>query len=262
MREDPLFSGGAFKVVLVLLVAVLLGGGAYAIAGGGLDIDLPDFPEIETPGGTTNLENTALEDTTIGDDLVAEGLDPFSSVGFAEALALVRDEAGSGRQLTRLFVNPTQTQFIVRTEGDNVEAYSVRTDSGELVREEASVTISGDAALDDFAFALDAVDPAAVDRMLDQARRLSGAPDFEPTVLSLERAIPFGRRALEWTINAQGGKRNLLYRAAADGRKVRDQAGGGTAIPPAAIEAQELNECIQAAENDPEQIFACLEEFQ
>jgi hypothetical protein len=96
--------------------------------------------------------------------------------------------------------------------------------------------------------------------MLSAARRESGAKDFEPTVLSLERGIPFGRRRLEWTINARGGGRNLLYRAGADGRGVTSE-GPGTAIPPEAIEAQKLNDCIQSAQADPERIFECLEKF-
>ena len=57
------------------------------------------------------------------------------------------------------------------------------------------------------------------------AKKQSGAGDFEPTVLSLERRIPFGDRALEWTINAEGGGRNLLYRAEPNGSKVRNQGG-------------------------------------
>lgn len=267
MREDPILSGGLLKLLLVLLVAGGLGAGAYALAGGGLGIDLPDFPDIETLGEetTTNLEDTALSDTTIGGATEtpgdgAEPADPFTTAGFSEAIAKVTDAVGPGQELTRLFVNPTQTQLILRR-GEEVEAYSVRADSGELVREDATITISGNAKISDFAFALDEVKPAAIDRMLASANDQSGVADFEPTVLSLERAIPFGSRQLQWTINAQGRGRNLLYRASADGRKVRNEGGEGTEIPPAALEAQKLNECIQSAGQDPEQIFACLERF-
>ena len=110
--------------------------------------------------------------------------------------------------------------------------FSVRADDpGEVVREEATITISGNATLEDFAFALDGVDPSAIDRMLAAATKQSGAGDFEPTVVSLERRIPFGDRALEWTINAEGGGRNLLYRADPDGSKVRNEGGGGSPLP-------------------------------
>ncbi|MGZ5315195.1 MAG: hypothetical protein ACXW0S_04965 [Solirubrobacterales bacterium] len=265
MNQDPIISGGLFKAALVILVAGALGVGAYLIAGGdAIDIDLPDLPDIDTLGDTTtNLQDTNLQDTTIGGgESAGTATDPFTSVGFASALGQVREEAGADAQLTRLFINEVQTQFIVRTGGDGVEAYSVRADSGELVREDATITISGNASIDDFAFALGAVKPAAVDRMLAAAREQSGAGDLRPTVLSLERGIPFGSRALEWTINAQGGGRNLLYRANAEGREVRNDGGEGTAIPPAAIEAQKLNDCIREAENDPERILACLERFQ
>src|SRR5688500_2184073 len=262
MKEDPIFSGGVFKAALVVLVAAALGVGAYALAGDGIDIDLPDLPEIDTTTtgdeGVTNLEDTTIEEGSFDG---ANALEPFTSAGFSTAIAEVTGDVGPGQELTGLFINPVQTQFIVRR-GDGVEAYSVRADSGDLVREDATITISGSAEISDFAFPLDGVDPAAVDRMLASARKKSGAADFEPTVLSLERAIPSGRRDLEWTINAEGGGRSLLYRANADGSDVRNEGGPGAPIPPAAIDARKLNECIEKAGNDPERIFACLEQFQ
>ena len=261
MREDPIISGGLFKLLLVVLVAAGLGIGAFAIAGNGVDIDLPDLPEVDT-GEVTNLDNTTLEDTTInGDDPEQAALDPFTSAGFASALADVRGAAGADAQLTRLFINPTQTQFIVRSGEDGVNAYSVRADGGELVREDATITISGNATLDDFAFPLAGVKAEAIDRMLSSARKQSGAGDFDPTVLTLERAIPFGSRELRWTINAEGGGRYLIYRAAPDGSDVRNEGGEGTEIPQAAQDAKKLNECISAAAGDPDKIFSCFDEF-
>ena len=229
MREEPVISRAVLKAALVILIAGALGAGAYALAGGGIDIDLPDLPEIDlettTGGETTELENTTLQGTTIGQgEPEPQPADPFTSAGFAAAIEQVKDEVGTGRELTRLFINPVQTQFIVRR-GDGIEAYSVRADTGELTQAEATITISGNAKIGDFAFALDALDPAAVDRMLSAARKQSGAADFEPTVLSLERAIPFGSRELRWTINAEGGGRNLTYRAAADGTGVENIGG-------------------------------------
>ena len=97
--------------------------------------------------------------------------------------------------------------------------------------------------------------------MLASARKQSGAGDFEPTVLTLERAIPFGSRELRWTINAEGGGRYLLYRAAPDGSDVRNEGGEGTEIPQAAQDAKKLNECIAAAKGNPDEIFSCLDEF-
>jgi hypothetical protein len=226
VREEPVISRAVLKAALVILIAGALGAGAYALAGGGIDIDLPDLPDIDTIGeDTTELENTTLQDTTIGQgEPEPQPTDPFTSAGFAAAIEQVKDEVGTGRELTRLFINPVQTQFIVRR-GDGIEAYSVRADTGELTQAEATITISGNAKIGDFAFALDALDPAAVDRMLSAARKQSGAADFEPTVLSLERAIPFGSRELRWTINAEGGGRNLTYRAAADGTGVENIGG-------------------------------------
>jgi len=260
MREDPVFSRGMVKAALVVLVAGALGVGAYAVVGDGIDIDLPDvdLPEVEDTGTEpVNLTETELSDTTIDGPAID---DTFTSAAFAAALSQISDAAGDDAALTRVFINDVQTQAFVRR-GDGIEAYSVRADTGEVAQEQATITISGNATIDDFAFALSEVRPDAVDRMLAAARKRSGGGEFEPTVLSLERGIPFGRRALEWTINARGGGRSHTYRANLDG-ELSDEGGGSTPIPPEAVDAQRLNECIQDAANDPERIFACLDRFQ
>jgi hypothetical protein len=258
MREDPIISGGIVKLALVLLVVGGLGVGAYALAEGG--IDLPSLPEIDTIDGSTNLENTTIEDTTLGEEPEpAAPPEAFTTAGLGDALATVMDAVGDV-ELTRVTVNEVQTQFTVRRD-EGIESYSVRADSGDLARADAEITISGDATIDDFAFPLAAVRASALDRMLAEAQRMSGAPDFAPTVLTLERAIASGDRDLRWTISAEGGGKLLTYRARADGGGVEDIGGGGTAIPPAAQEARKLNDCIKDAGNDTDAIFACLERF-
>ena len=64
MRQDPIISAGVLKAALVILVAGALGAGAYVLASG-VDINLPDLPDVNTSGETT-LSDTTLEDTTIG----------------------------------------------------------------------------------------------------------------------------------------------------------------------------------------------------
>jgi hypothetical protein len=64
VRQDPIFSGGWIKAILVILVAGTLGAGAYVLASR-VDIDLPDLPDTGTSGAETTLSNTTLEDTTI-----------------------------------------------------------------------------------------------------------------------------------------------------------------------------------------------------
>ena len=260
MREEPVFSGGVVKAVLVLIFAGALGFGAYALVSGGIDLpDLPDLPEAEEGGGegVVELTETSLSETTIDPP---DPVDTFTTAAFADALAKISAEAGPNAEFTRLLINETQTQAVVLT-GDTAEALSVRADSGELVREEATITITGEATIDDFAFPISAVKASALDRMLAAARARSGAKDLQPTVLSLERGLPFGRRQLEWTINARGGGRNLLFRADADGTRVRSE-GPGSEIPPEAIDAQRLNDCIQDAAGEPDEVFACLERFE
>ena len=263
MREDPIISGGWIKAALVLLVAAGLGFGAYLLASGD-GIDLPDIDLNTTSDETTNLSDTTLEDTTIGDSEPEPPVteDPFTTAGFAAALAKVRDAAGPGAQATQVSINDTQTQFFVRHgDADDEDAYSIRVDSGELERRDATITITGNVTIEDFVFGLDAIEPAAIDRMLSAARKLSGAADFQPTVLNLERQIPAGSRKLAWTINAQGGGRNLTYRAAANGTNVEDVGAGGTEIPPQVQQAQELNRCIEAAGGDIDKVTACFDQF-
>jgi hypothetical protein len=270
-RTEPVFSFGLFKAILVLLVAGGLGIGGFALGEGGIDVDLPDLPELpEVTDPVTTLENTSLENTTIDGEQTGEATEPtpptvppspFSSAGLGTAIERVEAEAGAGLKLQKLSINDVQTQFVVQR-GDEVEAYSVRAENNELTREEASITISGNATLDDFAFALGGVEPVSVDRMLAKARRMAGGvPDFEPTVLNLERNLSAGLRPPEWTISAEGGGRNLTYRASLDGRRVEDIGGGGTEIPQAALDARKLNDCITAADQDFEAIQACFQEF-
>lgn len=64
MKTEPVISGAVLKAALVLLVAGAIGGGAYILVEGG--IDLPDIDLETTTGDVTSLEETTLEDTTIG----------------------------------------------------------------------------------------------------------------------------------------------------------------------------------------------------
>ena len=253
MREDPIISGGLFKLLLVLLVAAGLGIGAFAIAGGGVDIDLPDLPEVDS-GQVTNIETpTNLQDTTIGEEPGQPSLDPFTTAGFAAALDAVRGEAGSGAQLTRLFVNGTQTQFIVRRGEDGAEAYSVRADSGELVREDATITVSGNATLDDFAFPLAGVKADAIDRMLAAARKQSGAGDFEPTVLDPGTSDPLrlSRAALD---DQRRGGRPLRPLSRGSRRRRRPQRGRrGDRDPPGRSGREEAERVHRGREQRPRQ---------
>lgn len=276
MKPDPVFSGEALKAAALLLVALAIGGAAIAVATGGLHVNAPHINLPDSHGGpVTDLQNTNLSNTTIDGSLEqtvdqptpepgaapAPAADPFSGTGLAGAIAKVGTEVGPYAELTRLSINDVQTQFIVRTGGDGVAAYSVRADSGELDRQDASITISGNATLDDFDFKLGAVKPAAIDPMLAHARKLSGASDFRPSVLSLERDLSSGLTPPHWTINAEGNGRYLLFKAAIDGKHVKAAGGQGPPIPQAAVDARKLNDCIQNAGGDVDTIEKCVSDF-
>ena len=264
MKEEPVFSGGIVKVILVLAVAAGLGFGAYALAGGGVDLpDLPDLPDVNTDSsdsGVTNLENTTIdEETTLGETAAHRAARPVHDRGVGRRRSRGSDAAGNV-ELTQVTINDVQTQFIVRR-GDGIESFSVRADSDELVRESATITISGNATLADFAFPLKGVQASAVDRMLSAGEEDEWGGDFRPTTLLLERSIATGSRALEWTINAQGDGSYLTYRAGSDGKGVNAVGGTGPKVPEAARQAQRLNDCIAAAGEDTDAIFSCLEKF-
>jgi hypothetical protein len=65
VRQDPIISGGWVKAALVILIAGALGVGTYVLVSG-VDIDLPDLPDVDTDSAETSLSNTTLQDTTIG----------------------------------------------------------------------------------------------------------------------------------------------------------------------------------------------------
>jgi hypothetical protein len=70
VRQDPIISGAWIKAALVILVAGALGVGTYLLVSG-VDINLPDLPDVGTNGAETTLSNTTLEDTTIGQTTAA-----------------------------------------------------------------------------------------------------------------------------------------------------------------------------------------------
>jgi hypothetical protein len=269
VKTDPVFSGGAFKAAMLLVFAIVIGGGAWAVASDKISISLPDvnLPD-NSSSPSTNLQNTDISNTTIDpstqpvkpsapENPVAN---PFSSAGLAQSIAAVKTQIGGGRELTSLTINEVQTQFIVR-KGKDIEAWSVRADDGSITRQDASISITGNATIADFAFKLDAVKPGAVDRMLAATRKASGAPDLRPTVLRLERDLTAGLKPPEWTINAEGKGRYLTYRANGKGGAVTNIGGEGVEVPKAAIEARKLNDCIQAANSDTDAIEKCFADF-
>jgi hypothetical protein len=270
VKPDPVFSGDAFKAAALMIVALVIGVGVWAVASDNLNVSLPDvnLPD-NSSSPSTNLQDTDLSNTTI--DPSARPVtkpsapanpvgDPFSSAGLSHSIAAVKSQIGGGRQLTSLSINDVQTQFIVRR-GNDIEAWSVRADDGSITRQDASISISGNATIANFAFKLDAVKPGAVDRMLAATRKASGAPDLRPTVLRLARDLSTGLKPPEWTINVEGKGRYLTYRANANGGAVSNIGGDGVQIPQAAIEARKLNDCIQAASSDTDAIQKCFQGF-
>lgn len=259
LKEEPIISGAIVKAAIVLLAAGIIGAGSYALAGGnGIDVNLPDLPEVDTAGDGSEvaLENTTVTEGELGGEETTqepEGVEPFSTDGFATALTALRNEVGSGVELTRVTVNEFQTEFHVRR-GERADGYAFSFESGEL--EPVDVQVVGTGSLAGSAFPLRSVRAGAVDRMVTAARRKSGAGDFVVSTLVLDKLLG----DLHWTINAEGGGRFLTYRAGPDGRGLED-VGGGVQIPEAAQQARRLNDCIQRAGDDTDAVFQCFEEF-
>jgi hypothetical protein len=270
VKPDPVFSGDAFKAGALLVVALVIGVGVWAVASGNLSIGLPDINLPDNSSSpSTNLQNTDLSNTTIDPrpqpvtkpSAPANPVgDPFSSAGLSRSIAAVESQIGGGRELTSLTINEVQTQFIVRR-GKDIEAWNVRAEDGSITRQDASISISGNATIADFAFKLDSVKTGAVDRMLAATRKASGAPEIRPTVLRLERDLSGGLKPPEWTINFEGNGRYLTYKANARGGAVHNVGGQGVQVPPAAIEARKLNDCIQRASGDVDAIQSCFKDF-
>jgi hypothetical protein len=187
-------------------------------------------------------------------------IDPFSAAGLAQAIGQVTAETGPGPRLTHVLINDAQVQFSVLGGGKKVKAYSVLSD-GSLATSDVTVTITGTATIDDFSFGIGVVQPQAIDRMLARAKKLSGAADFRPSTLNLQRDLTNGVKPPEWQINAEGNGHYLTFRADSGGRHLRNVGGKGVQIPQAAIDARKLNDCIQSANQDFDEIESCFDEF-
>jgi hypothetical protein len=98
MREEPVISKAWIKAAFVVLVAGAIGFGAYLLASDA-DIDLPDLPDVEeldTGGETTDLSETTLEETTIGQPQPEEPAAPVTpEVRQFEELNRCIERAGS-----------------------------------------------------------------------------------------------------------------------------------------------------------------------
>jgi hypothetical protein len=272
VKQDPIFSGEAVKAILLLIVALAIGGGAVAVATGDLNLELPDIdiPEPSTDP-TVTLSDTSLSDITIDEpeDLVepvpetpAEPVPPpanqFDGSALKQAIVQITAELGPQTRASSLTINESQTQFVVLTGKGQVKAYALLS-SGDLVTQDANVTITGNATLDDFSFKLTSVKPDVLDPMIRRAGIKAKTRTFRPTTLRLERDLSAGLKPPEWTINAEGDGRYLTFKADLDGRKVRNIGGAGVQVPQAVIDARELSECIKAAAQDFEQVKACFD---
>lgn len=256
MREDPIISGGLAKVLIAVFVLAGLGFGGYKLIDS-LDIDLESGQAVDP----VVLEDVDLGDITINGKTTpeGEGADPFTRAGFARTKALLLAAVDGTPELTRVIVNESSTQFYVRR-GEEGDAYVVDAVSGEVQKLDTTITITGNAKLADFVFSPGAVQPGAVARILAKIGRDTGKAELRSRSMTLERGLLFGDPSLRWTVNVQAGNRNLTYRAPADGRSI-EQIGGGSKVPQAALDAQKLAECVQAAGSDVDAALACLERY-
>jgi hypothetical protein len=136
-----------------------------------------------------------------GEDPSGEEL--FSGDGFGRAHDAVREEAGADAPLLRVQVTDRGAEFQLLGEEPRGLIYT-----GEALQE---TEILAPAGLAEAAFPLSEVDPEAIGRLVDSAKKQAGG-ELTPVAVTLERSTLDGE--LRWTLNAQGG---LAYSAGPDG---------------------------------------------
>lgn len=264
--EEGIVSRGVKRLIFVVLGGLAIGFGVFALVSGLQSADDKDtaapVKPAQTPAGATTSPSPPPDKPAepVSSDIPE---DPFSSESLRLATDLVRREVGGDAELTKLTINPVLTEFHVR-QGNGARGFQLR--AGEDKLQAVLVRVVGTGSLDEFSFPLSKVDPDSVDRMVAEAKRISGAGDFEPNVLALEKALV--NKRLRWLITAEGGGRiGLTYIARPDGRRVNDANTGPRAAPPSVppdVEEQfergrKRLRCVQQAGGDIEKLQRCGE---
>ena len=200
------------------------------------------------------------------DDSSSGGGDQFTSAELAKNLDVVKSKAGDTAELLEVQITSGGTDYKVR---DGEKATGYHFDPGSTDAQDVQVDVIGSGSLENSAYPISEVDPAAVDKMLFDAPEVSGVSDFTPTVMTLSNSFSVSGE-VQWTINGDGaGRTGLVLNAKPDGSGLSTpggqvpsgtdtSAGSATTVPGDVTEkAQDVAKCIQDANGDIDKIQAC-----
>jgi hypothetical protein len=158
---------------LVLVVAV----------GGYLLIRNFDFPDLST----TSTTGTSPTDFAAGSESVPGGKTLLKTENFLKALGAFSGEVGDDPKITKVEITPNNVDFHFR-EGQNVDGYGFTAADEKL--HPIQVRVVGSGSIEGLDFPLTKVQPEAVDKLVDGARKKSGLKNFKVTVMTLARSHP------------------------------------------------------------------------
>jgi hypothetical protein len=195
------------------------------------------------------------------------GGDQFTSAALAKTLDAVKSKAGDTAELLEVQITTGGTDYKIR-DGEKATGLHFAPGSGDP--QDVQVDIIGTGSLDNSAYPISEVDPAAVDKMVAQAPEVSGASDFKVTVMTLGNSFSTSGD-IEWTINGEAsGRTGLVLNAKPDGSGLSAPGGqvpagaSGTTAAPASpsgsptTSGSAIADCLQKAAGDVEKAKACV----
>jgi hypothetical protein len=244
--EGILGPGGRKFMAALVAVAVVA-----AIAIAALSIDFGDVAaelDEESPSGKTDGEPRAQE--------AGPAPAALSTGGLAHAMSALREEVGTPPMMLRVLAEPDGIELDVERDGRPV---GYRWSDGKLTELQFVVVVGPREGV----YPASEVDPAALGRLLQGAKRHDRGRDLEAVNATLERDLIEGK--LAWVLNQQAPNgANLTFRARPSGRGIQ-QIGGtgapGTGLPAETQrqlrDAQRRAECFQKAGTDTDAILDC-----
>jgi hypothetical protein len=190
--------------------------------------------------------------------------DQFTTASLQQTLDVVKGKSGADAELLEVQITTGGTDYQIR---DGEKATGFHFDPGSSDAQDVQVDVVGVGSLDNSAYPISEVDPAAIDKMVAGAPQASGADDFKVTVMTLGKSFS---PDLQWTVNGEAsGRTGLVLNAKPDGSGLTsptgqvpsgtDTSGGAGATPtaPGGQDPAAIADCISKAGGDVNKIQAC-----